>query len=82
MSIYEYNEEEHIRMEREEAFEDGVKEGLERSREQLETAEQRVSVAEKRADMAEKRADTAEKRAESAEAELRKLMEQLNGKNE
>lgn len=30
----------------------------------------------------EKRADTAEKRAESAEAELRKLKEQLNGKNE
>jgi len=28
MSIYEYNEEEHMRMEREDAFEDGKKEGL------------------------------------------------------
>ena len=29
MSIYEYNEEEHIRMEREDAFEDGRKAGYE-----------------------------------------------------
>ena len=29
MSIYEYNEEEHMRMEREDAFEDGKKEGRE-----------------------------------------------------
>ena len=32
MSIYEYNEEEHMRMEREDAFEDGRKEGQEAER--------------------------------------------------
>lgn len=35
MSIYEYNEEEHMRMEREDAFEDGWKEGREEARIQL-----------------------------------------------
>lgn len=77
VSIYEYNEEEHIRMEREDAFEDGMKAGLEKSREQLEAAQKKVNEAEKRADSAEKRADTAEKRAEFAEAELKKLKDVL-----
>ena len=77
VNIYEYNEEEHIRMEREDAFEDGMKAGLEKSREQLEAAQKKVNEAEKRADSAEKRADTAEKRAEFAEAELKKLKDVL-----
>lgn len=70
VSIYEYNEEEHMRMEREDAFEDGLKAGIEKGREQLEAAEQR-------ADTAEKRAEAAERRAAEAEAELRKIKEQL-----
>ena len=35
MNIYEYNEEEHIRMERADAYEDGVAEGLAAGREEL-----------------------------------------------
>lgn len=37
MSIYEYNEQEHIRMEREDAFEDGRKLGLGQGREEERT---------------------------------------------
>jgi len=35
MSIYEYNEEEHMRMERRDAYEDGVADGLVTGREKL-----------------------------------------------
>lgn len=35
MSIYEYNEEEHMRMERKDAYEDGVADGLVTGREEL-----------------------------------------------
>ena len=59
MSIYEYDQEAHIRMEREDAFEDG------REAERANTEKER-----QRADEAEKRADEAETRAKKAEEEL------------
>ena len=37
VSIYEYNEEEHMRMEREDAFADGLQEGVRRERINTET---------------------------------------------
>lgn len=66
MSIYEYNEEEHMRMEREEAFEDG------RKAEQANTEKER-----KRADAAETRATEAETRANEAELEIMRLREEI-----
>ena len=45
VSIYEYNEEEHLRMEREEAFEEGVmkeRENTQRERERADKAEENV----------------------------------------
>ena len=66
VSIYEYNEEEHMRMEREEFFEKG------RLAEQKNTERER-----KRADAAETRADVAEKRADAAEAERKRLEAEL-----
>ena len=66
MSIYEYNEEEHMRMEREDAFEEG------RKAEQANTERER-----QRADAAETRADAAETRADAAETEILKLREEI-----
>lgn len=66
MSIYEYNEEEHMRMEREDAFEDGQK------AERVNTERER-----KRAEAAEERAEAEKARAEIAEAEVKRLREEL-----
>ena len=61
VSIYEYSEEEHIRMEREDAFEDGKKTGIEQ--EKINTAREK------------ERADKAVSKVKNMEAELRNLRE-------
>ena len=66
MSIYEYDQEAHIRMEREDAFE----EGREAERANTEKERQRAEDEKKRADEAETRADEADRRAKKAEEEL------------
>ncbi len=73
MSIYEYNEEEHMRMEREDAFEDG------RKAEQANTEKERQR-AEKERQKAEderQRADAAESRVSEVEAENVRLREEI-----
>ena len=62
MSIYEYNEEEHIRMEREDAFEDGRKAGYDEGRQQ-----ERMNTEKER-----RRAEQQRCRAETAEAEIQR----------
>lgn len=78
MSIYEYDEEEHMRMEREDAFEDGWQAGLREGheagfKEALAQAEQERE----RADAAEANTEQERKRADAAEAELQKLKAEL-----
>ena len=68
MSIYEYNEEEHMRMEREDAFEDGRQAGLKEGRE--------VGFKEGLA-QAETNTEQERRRADAAEAEVRKIKEEL-----
>ena len=68
MSIYEYNEEEHMRMEREDAFEDGRQAGLKEGRE--------VGFKEGLA-QAEANTEQERRRADAAEAEVRKIKEEL-----
>ena len=46
MSIYEYNEEEHMRMERQDAFADGFKAGSEQEQANMERERQRADKAE------------------------------------
>lgn len=74
MSIYEYNEEEHLRMERKDAFEDGFEDGFKAGSEQEQVNTERER---RRADSEKKRADSAEQRVEEAEKENRKLREEL-----
>ncbi len=69
MSIYEYNEEEHLRMERESAYEDG----REQERKNTERERKNAERERKNAERERLRADDAEQRAEAAEAELKKL---------
>ena len=66
VSIYEYNEEEHLRMERENAFEDGLKIGIEQ--EKINTDREK-----ERADIEKQRADKAVKKVKNMEEEIRKL---------
>lgn len=68
MSIYEYDEEEHMRMEREDAFEDGWQAGLREGHE----AGFKEGLAQ-----AELNTERERERADAAEAELRKLKEEL-----
>ncbi|MGN0250380.1 MAG: hypothetical protein ACI4EH_03305 [Oliverpabstia sp.] len=78
VSIYEYNEEEHIRMERENAFEAGRKKGIEEEKLHAELEKERADTEKERADTEKKRADAEKNRADRAEAELRKLKEKFN----
>lgn len=71
MSIYEYDAEEHIRMEREESFEDGYKDG--QNAERINTERER-----RRADEEKSRADEAERKVKELEAELAKLRSKAN----
>ena len=80
VSIYEYNEEEHLRMERENAFEDGLKIGIEqekintdREKERADTEKKRADIEKERADTEKQRADKAVKKVKNMEEELRKL---------
>ena len=91
VSIYEYSEEEHIRMEREDAFEDGRKSGIEqekinteREKERADTEKERADTEKERADIEKERADTEKERADKAlnqvkdmEAEIQKLREKI-----
>ena len=91
VSIYEYSEEEHIRMEREDAFEDGRKSGIEqekinteREKERADTEKERADTEKERADTEKERADTEKERADKAlnqvkdmEAEIQKLREKI-----
>lgn len=63
MSIYEYNEEEHMRMEREDAFEDGREAG--RKEEKANTERER------------ERAESEKDRADAAEAEIQRLRKEI-----
>ena len=74
VSIYEYNEEEHIRMEREEAFENGRKAGIEQGRE-----EERINTdrEKERADTEKERADQAVSRMNGMETEIQRLREEI-----
>ena len=70
VSIYEYNEEEHIRMEREEAFENGRKAGIEQE-------QARTKLEKDRADVEKDRADQAVSRVKNMEEEIQRLREEL-----
>ncbi len=66
MSIYEYDQEAHMRMEREEWFEKGQK-----------AAAERIKEAEAKAEEAEAKAEKSEAKVEEAEAEITRLREEL-----
>ena len=70
MSIYEYSEEEHIKMEREDAFEEGRKSGIEQ--EKLNTDKEK-----ERADIEKEHADEAISKVKNMEAELQELREKI-----
>ena len=91
VSIYEYSEEEHIQMEREDAFEEGRKSGIEqeklntdKEKERADTEKERADTEKERADTEKERADTEKQRADEAigkvknmEAELQELREKI-----
>ena len=84
VSIYEYSEEEHIRMEREDAFEDGKKTGIEqekintvREKERADTEKERADMEKERADIEKQRADKAVSKVKNMKEELRKLREKI-----
>ena len=70
VSIYEYSEEEHIKMEREDAFEEGRKSGIEQ--EKLNTDKEK-----ERADIEKEHADEAISKVKNMEAELQELREKI-----
>ena len=91
MSIYEYSEEEHIQMEREDAFEEGRKSGIEQEKLNTDKEKERADTEKERADTEKElaytekeRADTEKQRADEAiskvknmEAELQELREKI-----
>lgn len=84
VSIYEYDEEEHIRMEREDYFERGREAGIKeeqkntaREKERADTEKERADTEKERADTEKERADTEKQRADAAEQELQKVREEL-----
>ena len=84
VSIYEYSEEEHIRMEREDAFEAGRKSGMEqekinteREKERADTEKERADTEKERADIEKQRADKALNKLKDMEAEIQKLREKI-----
>ena len=64
MSIYEYSEEEHIQMEREDAFEEGRKSGIEQEKLNTDKEKERADIEKERADTEKERADTEKERAD------------------
>ena len=91
VSIYEYSEKEHIQMEREDAFEEGRKSGIEqeklntdKEKERADKEKERADTEKERADTEKERADTEKQRADEAiskvknmEAELQELREKI-----
>ena len=91
VSIYEYSEEEHIQMERKDAFEEGRKSGIEqeklntdKEKERADKEKERADTEKERADTEKERADTEKQRADEAigkvknmEAELQELREKI-----
>ena len=91
MSIYEYNEEEHIRMEREEAFENGRKAGIEqeqaRTKLEKDRADQAVSRVkdmeseieqeQARTKLEKDRADVEKDRADQAVSRVKNMEEEI-----
>ncbi len=80
MSIYEYSEEEHIRMEREVAFKAGVEQeklNTDRERERADTEKERADTEKERADTEKQRADEAISKVKNMEAELQELREKI-----
>ena len=73
VSIYEYDAEEHMRMEREESFEEGYRDGQEAERVNTERERRRADEEKCRADEAESRADEEKLRADEAEMKLKEL---------
>ena len=77
VSIYEYSEEEHIRMEREDAFEDGKKIGIEQEKINTAREKERADTEKERADIEKQRADKAVSKVKNMEEEIRKLREKI-----
>ena len=77
VSIYEYSEEEHIRMEREDAFEDGKKTGIEQEKINTAREKERADTEKERADIEKQRADKAVSKVNNMEEEIRKLREKI-----
>ena len=77
VSIYEYNEEEHMRMEREDAFADGLQEGVRRERINPERERLRAEEEKRRAEEEKQRVQEEKLRADQAEAEVLRLKEEL-----
>ena len=77
VSIYEYNEEEHMRMEREDAFADGLQEGVRRERINTERERLRAEEEKRRAEEEKQRVQEEKLRADQAEAEVLRLKEEL-----
>ena len=77
VSIYEYSEEEHIRMEREDAFEDGKKTGIEQEKINTAREKERADTEKERADIEKQRADKAVSKVKNMEEEIRKLREKI-----
>lgn len=73
MSIYEYDQEAHIRMEREDAFEEGreaERANTEKERQRADEAEKRAEDEKRRAEDEKKHAEDEKRRADKAEEEL------------
>ncbi len=84
MSFWEYDAERHLKIEKEDSYEDGFQDGKKsernntlREKQRADAAESRADAAENRADTAETRADAEKTRADSAEQELARLREEL-----
>ena len=89
VSIYEYNEEEHLRMERENAFEDGLKSGIEqekintdREKERADTEKERADIEKERADTEKQRADTEKGRADTEKQRADKAVKKVKNMEE
>ncbi len=81
MSFWEYDAERHLKIEKEDSyndgFQDGIKQGIESEKNNTLRERNRADAAENRADAAENRANTAENRANTAEKKLAQLQEEL-----
>ena len=87
VSIYEYSEEEHIRMEREDAFQAGIeqekintnreKERADTEKERADTEKERADTEKERADTEKERADTEKKRADKAASKMKDMEAEL-----